>query len=248
MIQLAGAISVRLGGAYYMEKISSRKLWESQDEQVWKRCYEAYWNVRSVNDNHIIEEELNILAQHRQVLFKAGAKSWYEFLFHKYIPWKLKSQGMSYESHRRQFARRYYTCLTELDSIKTAIAHAHKTNVLACLEIATTIDGFGIPSGSGLLAVLYPEHFGTIDQLILRAFREIPHVNQEYQLDSRTHSNNEYFSGKKTDRARLRLAEELIDLFIQRAAENNNLFGTSMWTPRKVEMALWTTQHPDVWG
>jgi len=32
----------------------------------------------------------------------------------------------------------------------------------------------------------------------------------------------------------------LIDILTRKANENNELFGVSSWTPRKIDMVLWT--------
>lgn len=231
-----------------MVEISSEDLWESQDPYVWDRCLKAYWDVRSVRNNLAIEQEMDVVANCRQTLFDADARSWYRFLYDKYRPWKLKSQAKFFTDLQDKFQKRYDGARGELDALKWKLLRADKTDLTGCLQIVTLIEGFRIPTGSGLLAVLFPESFGTVDKLILRAFLTIPSVNSKYRLDAWTHNDDEYFSkGSKTDPKRYELASRLIALFTQKATENNRLVGTAHWTPRKVEMALWTTQHPDVW-
>lgn len=231
-----------------MVEIASEDLWESQDPDVWERCLKAYWDVRSVRNNLATEQEIDIVARHRQTLFDADASAWYRFLYDKYCPWKLASQAMCFPEHQRKFRERYAANLDELDEVKRQIVRADKTDVPRCLKIITCVEGFGIPTGSGLLAVLFPEHFGTIDKLILRAFLSIPSVNTRYHLDEWTRNDDQYFSkGSKSDSRRYELSSILIGLFVEKAAENNRLFGTSLWTPRTVEMTLWTTQH-GVWA
>ncbi len=231
-----------------MVEISSDDLWESQEPGMWDRCLKAYWDVRSVRNNLAIEQEMDVVAKYRQTLFDADAPAWYRFLYDKYRPWKLKSQAMYFTDIQDKFQNRYDDAQGELDAVKGKLLRADKTDITRCLQIVTLIEGFRIPTGSGLLAVLFPESFGTVDKLILRAFLAIPSVNSQYRLDAWIHNDDEYFSkGSKSDSRRYELASILIGLFMEKATENNKrLFGTSLWTPRKVEMALWTTQHPEV--
>jgi hypothetical protein len=40
------------------------------------------------------------------------------------------------------------------------------------LKTAGEIKGLGIPGASGLLSVMYPAEFGTVDQFVVKALRE----------------------------------------------------------------------------
>jgi hypothetical protein len=48
-----------------------------------------------------------------------------------------------------------------------------RNNIQTRLSIVTDIHGLGIAGASGLLAVLFPSHFGTVDQFLVKALLKI---------------------------------------------------------------------------
>ncbi len=51
-----------------------------------------------------------------------------------------------------------------------------KDNIQQCLAVACSIRGLGTAGASGLLAVLFPTSFGTVDQFAVKALVKIPEL------------------------------------------------------------------------
>ncbi len=59
-----------------------------------------------------------------------------------------------------------------------------KSYIFGCLKVTTAIHGLGIASASGLLSILFPEYFGTVDQLAVQ-LREIPLISNKDDIAKR---------------------------------------------------------------
>jgi hypothetical protein len=102
-------------------------------------------------------------------------------------------------------------------------------DIRAGLDAAKAIHGLGTAGASGLLALMYPQEFGTVDQFIVKALREV--------------------NGLPEVRALARMSPEsltvedgvlLIRILRRKAAELHLLLRSADWTPRKVDKVLWT--------
>jgi hypothetical protein len=91
------------------------------------------------------------------------------------------------------------------------------------------IPGLGVAGASGLLAVLRPGYFGTVDQYVVRALRDVP-IPEALDI---TEMNPESLTGLD--------GALLIRVLRRKAAELTNSFGVP-WTPREVDMALWAVR------
>src|SRR5215470_3853564 len=57
-----------------------------------------------------------------------------------------------------------------------------RNDIAAGLAIACEIKGLGPAGGSGLLAVLFPDAFGTADQFVVKALRGVPDLPESSAL------------------------------------------------------------------
>ena len=85
---------------------------------------------------------------------------------------------------------------------------------------------------SGLLSLLFPVKFATVDQFVVKALRKAPALPGRELLD---HMNPESLS--------LQDGVILIRIMKQKADELNNLFKTNYWTPRKIDIILWAIER-----
>jgi len=107
------------------------------------------------------------------------------------------------------------------------------------LDLAGGIKGFGVGGASGLLSLLFPEQFGTVDQFVVKALQKI-RTFPEGEISSR-----EIQALRRMNPKNLSKSDGIILIGImRRKADNlNSIFGSRFWTPRKIDMILWALGH-----
>lgn len=92
--------------------------------------------------------------------------------------------------------------------------------------------GLGPAGASGLLAVLFPVKFGTVDQFVVRALRKVHRLPERDALRRMTPNDLNIADGVV-----------LIEIMRRKAISLNELLNTSGWTPRKVDKVLWASER-----
>ena len=92
--------------------------------------------------------------------------------------------------------------------------------------------GLGPAGASGLLAVLFPAKFGTVDQFVVHALRKVRRLPERDAL-------------KRMNAESLTVSDGvvLIEIMRRKAISLNELLKTSGWTPRKVDKVLWASER-----
>lgn len=83
---------------------------------------------------------------------------------------------------------------------------------------------------SGLLSVMFPREFGTVDQFVVKGLLKVEGIGAEERAA---------LEKMNPEGLRVKDGELLVRMLREKARENNELFGTERWTPRKVDMVLW---------
>ena len=156
-------------------------------------------------------------------------RDWYDFLHDEYFRWKYTAPNRyaTTSSQLRKYADQ--DALDELDNIRRGLLNLDPANVGAGLKTAKKIRGLGTAGASGLLSLMYPEHFATVDQFVVKALRAVDDLPEERALSKMNPLNLSVTDGAL-----------LIHLLKRKAKDNNKLFRASSWTPRKIDMVLWT--------
>jgi hypothetical protein len=208
--------------------ITINNLWESNNEDDWKVALENYWSfVRP--ENIELERELNDLKLEK--ITSLDPIGWYDFLHDKYFRWKYTAPNR-YAS--TTLALKRYKDSNQLDSlfdIKKRLLSINISDISIGLLIAKEIHGLGIAGASGLLSLMYSNNFATVDQFAVKALCQIPGLSEISDLKK-----------MKPDNLTLRNGIILINIMQRKAKENNKIFGTDFWTPRKIDMILWASR------
>lgn len=207
------------------------ELWNCRDEDEWRRALEQYWRTETVLANLKLEKDMDSpdLAARVQQLDMQG---WYDFLLNQYFRWKYTYPNR-YASTTGAL-KRYSDTNTrgELYQIKERLFAFDQEDIREGLTIAGLIKGLGTAGASGLLAVLFPKNFGTVDQFIVKALCEVDTLREIGAIKR-----------MKPERLTVRDAILLIGIMRTKAQENNRIFVTDLWTPRRIDMVLWTLGH-----
>lgn len=215
-----------------MNTITIGKLWESKNESLWKKCLDRYWDFVEVNlrQNYELEREMNALSP--QDLEPLDSEGWYNFLKEKYFRWKY-TDSRRYATTTKELRR--YTeenRLDELLSIKKKLLALDVSDIKIGLKTTRAIHGLGTAGASGLLSLLYPGAFGTVDQFVIKALLNIPDIPEKPILERM----------KPSSGLSLKNGVFLIKLMRKKADELNSTYETNFWTPRKIDMILWITR------
>jgi hypothetical protein len=157
------------------------------------------------------------------------AQGWYDFLLNEYFRWKYTAPNRYVTTTRS--LRRYAEAgtLAELEGIKGRLLTFDLIDIRQGLSIAGEIKGLGTADASGLLALMFPEAFATVDQFVVKALRDVKALPEAAAL-------------AKMNPEQLTVADSvvLIEIMRRKASENNQFFDTVIWTPRKIDKILWT--------
>lgn len=200
-------------------------LWKSDTEEDWRRALEYYWSfIQPRNMN--LELELNDLKL--EEITRLDPIGWYDFLHDKYFRWKYTAANRYATTTSRLKMHGESNALEGLFDIKKRLLKFDTSDISTGLSIAKGIHGLGVPGASGLLSLMYPKDFGTVDQFVVKALWRIPDLPESSYV-------------KKMNPLSLTLRDGiiLVDIMRRKAKENNKSFGTDFWTPRKIDMILW---------
>lgn len=203
-----------------------RKLWYSDSEIDWHIALNHYDDLLR-DDAKEIEYEMKIV--NSEVIRNMSTEEFYEFLYNKYYVWKYTDKRRL--STTRKALRKYKeeNRWGELSDIHKRLFSTDHSDVKECLKIAEETRGLGTAGASGLLSILFPKDFGTIDQFVVRSLQAINDPQ-----------NSKYLDEMNPDNLKINDGVVLINIMRKKAEELNEKFNTEFWTPRKIDMILWS--------
>lgn len=206
--------------------ISISELWRSHDSWVWDQALGRYWQfVRPANLD--LEHRMESLDLER--IRQLNAQGWYDFLLDEYFPWKYTAPNRYATTVRCLRSYADAGRLAELESIKRDLLVFDPSDIRKGLSIASRIKGLGTAGASGLLALMFPQKFGTADQFVVKALKDVKDLAETEALDR-----------MKPEALTVADGVVLIGIMRRKAAENSQTFGGSIWTPRNIDKILWT--------
>lgn len=206
--------------------ISANELWNSQDESEWGEALDFYWNF--VKPTHlVIEKEFDDFDP--SLIQMMSPEQWYDFLYNKYFFWKYTAPNRykTTTTHLQKYVDGTDS-LHNLNGIKEELFMFDKNDIAKGIRIVTRIRGLGVAGASGLLAVLFPKQFATVDQFVVKALRKIDGLPEHDELMD---MNPESLTPKD--------GAVLIKIMREKAEGLNQSFSSSFWTPRRIDMILW---------
>jgi hypothetical protein len=203
------------------------ELWGCLDEGKWKAALDHYWDLVKPQ-NRALEEEMNTLSE--RVKSFSDIQDWYSFLLGKYFTWKYTAPNRL-ATTTKHFVRAYGADRGELNSIIRSLFAFDREDISEGLCRASGIKGLGTAGASGLLALLFPEHFATVDQFVVKALQGVSTIPGG---DPVRRMKPEDLTGKD--------GVILIRIMRRKAEELNATFKSTFWTPRKIDMVLWAAR------
>ena len=201
------------------------ELWFCYEAVVWNAALQRYWALIQPR-NVALEQAMERLDRERIRLMSPD--EWFAFLHDEYFRWKYTAPNR-YATTTSFLRRKGETQAgrQELHQIRAKILDINPANIRASIDIAK-LPGLGTAGVSGLLALLYPEAFGTVDQFVVKALREVPDLPEASAI-----------ARMKPEGLTSRDGEVLIDIMRRHAVVLTDALGTQ-WRPRDVDKVLWT--------
>lgn len=203
------------------------EIWSTNNQREWENLLSIYWSRIKENRMGIEIELYNLKVDD---LFNMSKEDWYDFLYNKYFFWKYTTPNRIVTTRAQLQKYLAADTLDNLNDIRKKIITLNHDNVKKSLALVQQIKGLGIAGASGLLALLYPTEYATVDQFVVYALREIDsqkHLVEKMNPDALTLNNGVL----------------LIRIMKEKAEVLNMVNKTSFWTPRKVDMALWAYRN-----
>jgi hypothetical protein len=210
---------------YFPLVVGTEQLWHSRDPALWEEALAHYWDLVQPRN---LELERRMESLDAEDVRHLDAEGWYDWLLNVYFRWKYTAPNRyaTTTAHLRWYAEAGE--LAALARIQDRLFEFDRGDIREGLSIAREIRGLGPPGVSGLLAVLFPAWFGTADSFVGRALWQVTGLPEAAAV-----------ARMNPDRLTYPQAAVLIEIMRRQAAENNDAFGTSSWTPRMIDKALW---------
>lgn len=207
-----------------------KTLWENGGLEDWEDAVSKYYNA--VKPNNIeVEQKLNAMTADE---FKQmSGQEFYRFLVGDYSSWK-------YTDNRRKATVRhniedFHQKFTddEFKKILDAAFLIDKGDIFLHFANMTRITGIGTAGASGVLSLIFPKYFGTVDRFLVENLKKI-YDGQSYYGKKLQSMNPDSFT--------IYDAITLTQILRKKAEELNKKFKTDKFTPRKIDMALWAVR------
>lgn len=209
-----------------VECLSAEKLWGSDNQDEWFSALSYYYELLRPKQR-ILEQYMENLDS--EDILKYSVDEFFDFLYNKYFVWKYTAANRLATTRKALNKYILENRLYELDEIKTAIFESDKLNIENCLKITVKIRGLGVAGASGLLSILFPKYFATLDQFVVKSLMQISDL-----------PNKEKISTINPENIKIDEAVILIKTLRDKSNELNLAFDTDFWTPRKLDMILWS--------
>ena len=211
-----------------MTEINIQTLWGSSNRGDWVNALERYWS--RVDRGHVeLERQMDSLDPEK--IRKMNADEWFEFLLNDYFRWKYTAANRYASTTKHLKLQVEEWGVQKLHSFKDDIFQLAPTDVKAGLKAAMQIRGLGTAGASGLLSLLFPELYGTVDQFVVKALLQVPDLPERQQLERMNPEGLTVSQGVL-----------LIEIMQRKAQQLNRQFEVNEWTPRKIDKVLWAVR------
>lgn len=204
-----------------------KTLWNSNDKVVWESALSKYYeSVKS--DNNSVEEKLNGLTT--DYFMSMSGQDFYRFLVGDYAQWKYTDGRIKHRvQHEIEDFHQFHTD-NEFKRVIDSIFGLSPDDIYLHIANISRISGIGSAGASGILSLIFPQYFGTVDRYAAENLQKV--------YDKSTYYGRKIHNINPTDISTYD-AVTLIEIYREKANELNTTFGCDDWTPRKIDMILW---------
>ena len=204
-----------------------KSIWNKNDHKDWIAIEQQYYD-RVKKENTDLERELEEFQISN--LWGWSTEEFKDFLYNKYFVWKYTAPNRLTTTRnklREVTEPELSFVLKAIRIIYDALSEMNKydiNEIKVGMLLITMIPGLGIAGASGLLSILFPDFYGTVDQFVVKALEDAGVDTQVCYPESLT----------------IKDALFLEEVMFKKAKELNEINNIDYWTPRKIDKVLWT--------
>ena len=214
-------------------------LWHCGKELDWKEALTEYCKVTSVGKNIDLERRMQNITP--EYVRNMTIDEFYQFLYNEYFVWKYTAKNRL-TTTRKLLTRYKVEGMDQLEKARVKIFKAYYEDPEDTEELlwkTQHIHGLGTAGASGLLSILFPKHYGTLDQYVVRALFEIKDLD-EFPFIEKIHRKID--SPKNSYSLTIDDGVILENILRCKAKELNAKFNSDEWSPRKIDMILFASR------
>lgn len=201
-------------------------LWNCKDEKIWIRALEGYWKNFSLEQMRL-EQKINDI-QYR-IIKDYTVEEFYNFLHDEFFVWKYTAKNRLATTHMNLQKYKIENRMNELEEIKYDIFSSDFSDVSQSIKTVMKIRGLGSSGASAFLAIMFPDKFGTVDQFVVKSLLKVDGLEE-----------NKVLSQMNPENLKIKDIVYVMKIMREKAKELNKCFNTNFWTPRKIDMVLWS--------
>ena len=201
-------------------------LWNCKDEKIWIRALEGYWKNFSLEQMRL-EQKINDI-QYR-IIKDYTVDEFYNFLHDEFFVWKYTAKNRLATTRMNLQKYKIENRMNELEEIKYDIFSSDFSDVSQSIKTVMKIRGLGSSGASAFLAIMFPDKFGTVDQFVVKSLLKVNGLEE-----------NKVLSQMNPENLKIKDIEFVMEIMREKAKELNKCFNTNFWTPRKIDMILWS--------
>jgi hypothetical protein len=208
-------------------RLSMVELWNSKDPTEWDYCEGELYDAAVKPENRMIERQLERPGLRERIALMDTAQ-FYDFLRDGYFKWKFTVEPGRSENAKALAGHVRDGTMDRVERVRRRLVKRVDDNVSASIQMMMGkhggIRGLGVAGASGLLALVYPEEFGTVDVKVTEALQQVG-LPQVMRINPTA--------------IKIEDAVTMIEIMRVKALELNRMFGTNKWTPRLIDRVLW---------
>lgn len=214
-----------------MEKIDIKDIWNCNEVGKWKDAEEEY----SKRINQVAKKiEKKFEQMTTEEILGLSPDEFYIFLRDMYFPWKFTGIYLKPRLENLKTIENKQTqikdVIDDLKELQKRIADKKELNdddMSNAIRNLQKIPGIGLSAATGLLSILFPTHFGTINKHVRINLKKVGCKISEQDCINISVKN----------------AIKMEKILIEKAKKLNTDMNTDYWTPRRLDKILWSIRE-----
>jgi len=198
-------------------------LWKYGTESDWKKALNRYHELIPEDIRELDASLENLNANEIKNL---SVEEFFMFLHDEYFVWKYTDKRHLAVTRKNLVKYVSEDKLSELSDIHKRLFEMDTDDIRKSFRTAGEIKGLSLSGASSLLSVLFPDKFGAIEKYTACALIEVSDKEEIVSIDPQN--------------LKVKDAVLLEEMLREKAKELNQKFITDFWTPRKIDMVLYS--------